>query len=100
VMGACVCDPRTCAGCCDDHGVCQDGTSTDACGGGGARCAVCQSGSSCTNNACEKCGWSNCTGCCSNNYCVTGDTSDACGTGGAQCVTCSEGSTCGGDTCF
>ncbi|MCY1017283.1 hypothetical protein [Pyxidicoccus sp. MSG2] len=36
----CVCDPDTCAGCCQGN-VCRNGTTNDACGRNGATCAAC-----------------------------------------------------------
>ncbi|MCA2980370.1 MAG: hypothetical protein INH37_19030, partial [Myxococcaceae bacterium] len=39
-------------GCCDSAGKCQVGTEVAACGTGGAMCASCAEGQTCTANAC------------------------------------------------
>ena len=51
--GACVCDPKSCAGCCASNGsACKTGKDSTACGSGGATCAPC-SGTSCKTASCS-----------------------------------------------
>lgn len=51
------CDATSCPfGCCDDRGLCQSGTSTLACGIGGAACAMCSIGQQCSLNQCQQVG--------------------------------------------
>lgn len=42
----------------------------------------------------QKCGASNCAGCCFNNTCQTGTTASACGKAGAACVACASAQVC------
>ena len=42
----------SCSGCCQ-NGVCQPGTSVNACGSGGGTCNTCGTGASCTQGACQ-----------------------------------------------
>lgn len=47
-----VCRAALCPnGCCDDQGLCQLGTESGSCGGGGDACAVCQAPLACKANA-------------------------------------------------
>lgn len=46
MSGSCVCDATSCGGCCA-AGQCQSGTSTSACGSGGAACTVCSTSQLC-----------------------------------------------------
>lgn len=46
------CSASTCAGCCDATGVCQEGSSVDACGFAGGACASCTSIEVCRAGAC------------------------------------------------
>jgi hypothetical protein len=89
------CGPSTCAGCCVGD-VCQTGTTTSACGKGGANCTACTGSAVCTNGACTvaPCGPSNCAGCCSSNTCQTGTIVNACGKGGVACAICQSGQVC------
>ncbi|MDP1826462.1 MAG: hypothetical protein Q8L48_24550 [Archangium sp.] len=41
------CNASNCDGCCDDTASCFKGTSTEACGAGGASCSVCAGGQMC-----------------------------------------------------
>lgn len=59
----CVCDPDTCAGCCQDN-VCRNGDTLTACGTQGANCTDCTTlrADNCSNGGC-RCGTSApCTG--------------------------------------
>lgn len=106
VAGACTgdqssCNPMTCSGCCDAAGQCQTGGQSDACGSGGASCAVCDTSSSCTNGQCVSgCGPDNCDGCCDQNgQCQLGFAAAACGMGGLVCDDCGEFN-CAEGRCF
>ncbi len=47
------CSSSNCAGCCTPGGVCEQGSTVDACGTQGARCSVCQGfGNTCTLGSC------------------------------------------------
>jgi len=49
------CGPAKCScpsGCCDAKGACQPGTSTTACGKGGATCGTCTTGQNCSLQVC------------------------------------------------
>jgi hypothetical protein len=74
------------------------GTQDNACGGGGAACSDCTGGGqSCQGRVCvDKCGPSNCAGCCTGgNLCALGFANGACGQGGVACTNCTAvGSTC------
>jgi hypothetical protein len=109
---------QSCAGCCDDGGVCQPGTENGLCGVAGGGCATCDNSSVCARGACasqctpncagkcangsDGCG-GQCTGrcgaggCCdSNGNCQTGTTFSACGKVGDFCQACGVGA----DTCI
>ena len=49
------CNPDHCSGCCDSSGVCQAGTTIEACGSGGLDCNVCvpAQGQVCTDMVCQ-----------------------------------------------
>lgn len=49
----CVCDDGSCAGCCDEAGACQPGTTDDACGAGGVACSPCTGVDTCQAGVCE-----------------------------------------------
>jgi hypothetical protein len=95
------CGPANCAGgCCDESGVCQLGTDQGACGMGGAKCAVCAVGTSCSGHACS-CGGGGgaCLGCCTGSGgCVTAG-HDTCGANGAACSACGDGQECVNGAC-
>lgn len=65
------CGPKTCMGCCDSSGLCNDGQSNSSCGESGAPCKACASGQECAQRTCIKfvsCTYKTCTlGCCSKN---------------------------------
>jgi hypothetical protein len=87
----------TCTGCTDSTGTCQPGTSTTACGTGGAACVACAAGDTCTNGTCQG---ATCTGCLdSTGTCQPGTSTSACGTGGNACVACGAGQTCNNGVC-
>jgi len=112
VMGACAClagPTSSCYGCCQNN-TCQPGTSTKACGAGGAACKPCVAGA-CHLPVCNKglCGavpapnGSNCvvgtlggrcysgaccTGCWSGTTCEPGTSTLACGKYGVPCKAC------------
>lgn len=46
------CDTASCKGCCDTDGVCQLGTTPDACGTGGFACNACAAGLVCQGAVC------------------------------------------------
>ena len=46
----------TCLGCCDTSGVCQAGSSFNACGQGGSTCRSCSSTETCSLNVCSSSG--------------------------------------------
>lgn len=102
------CDALSCpSGCCFDlngTGVCVSGSSSNACGSGGIKCADClQQGLSCdaTAKKCApaKCGPQNCKGCCAGDVCLSGTAGNACGLGGLVCNDCSsKGQTCNSGT--
>lgn len=125
VSGACqgtppACGPRTCSGCCDSQGKCQDGTADAACGTRGAACSNCaSSGRECVEpgSFCafvSACNSSTCpTGCCdAQGVCRTGRLDKECGAAGQRCTDCSAtglacaaqgfcyaGTHCGPDNC-
>lgn len=87
------CSPRTCSGCCDVAGVCQDGNQPGACGLGGVAC------NTCPDFACEfgrcvaaRCGPDTCRGCCVGETCVVGSSPFSCGVNGVQCQACGPAS--------
>ncbi len=94
------CSYATCSGCCDSNGGCHQGSDTQACGGQGEQCSVCNQ--LCVDGIClnldSDCGPSNCTGCClGNDVCTDGLHAGACGTGGMQCESCNPST--GGGKC-
>lgn len=46
------CGPDTCAGCCDAAGVCQGGSTGEACGGEGLACGACAAPQACVQGRC------------------------------------------------
>ncbi len=100
-----VCNAQNCGfGCCEGNS-CVTGTSSTACGFGGAPCQDCQSfGETCQGQSCQtqtQCNAQNCGfGCCEGNVCTSGTSGNACGFGGAPCQNCqSFGETCQGQVC-
>lgn len=99
-----LCGRTTCAGCCDQAGACQAGSSVAACGKDGVSCEDCSVKSEqCKNNQCmnpQSCEFT-CGGCCDyQGRCQVGDASDSCGTGGEPCQNCStSGKSCKGGSC-
>jgi len=78
-------------GCCDASGICQSGTSSDACGTGGIACRKCASGQGCSAQQYCACIPQSCpSGCCdvATSTCRAGDSDTACGGGGLGCVNC------------
>lgn len=89
-----------CNGCCRGSFGCQSGSSNlFACGRGGAECVSCGAGEKCINGNCEKCGPTNCTGCCSLGDCIPGDDDNHCGHGGFDCKVCFLSETCTAGVC-
>jgi hypothetical protein len=110
VQGAC----GACSGCCVGT-ECVTGTSTTACGAGGAQCANCAAaGLTCSTgpkgggSCAQTCGPTNCGGCCGATGCVAGTSTTACGSGGQACAACPApaeqcvafGGTAGGGVCL
>jgi hypothetical protein len=96
------CGPATCPnGCCSGN-TCVLGTQDNACGkAGGAACTDCTaSNQTCQNQQCvQKCGPSNCAGCCRPDGTCDGlgSNNNSCGQGGVACDNCSAtGSFCNG----
>jgi hypothetical protein len=109
-----VCNASTCPdGCCGpstpgpDAGVkdaggalaCFAGTSSKACGAGGATCGTCNTAAgeicdpsthACVNAACTS---ANCPGCCVGNQCHIGQDNTLCGENGATCKDCTKDKT-------
>ncbi len=94
------CGPSSCAGCCDDAGACQPGSTLQACGLGGTACQACDPGfdvcnprgdPNVTGVVCyEPCPLRSCTGCCTpEGACVDGKTDTACGGPFRVCADCS-----------
>ncbi len=94
------CGPSSCAGCCDDAGACQPGSTLQACGLGGTACQACDPGfdvcnprgdPNVTGVVCyEPCPLRSCTGCCTpEGACVDGNTDTACGGPFRVCADCS-----------
>jgi hypothetical protein len=83
---------ETCTGCCLATGECQLGTSDDACGGLGGRCADCtEFGRECVNGTCECTQTSCATGCCDSQRVCQVENDKLCGLGGHDCATdCTE----------
>jgi hypothetical protein len=94
------CSPTTCPnGCCDQAGKCQPGTSTTACGKGGAPCQACGTNLACSNQKCT-CTPASCSnGCCQGDTCRSGTESSACGKNGAPCQACQSPMTCLNQVC-
>lgn len=87
----------SCGGCLDATGACVDGDVAEACGAGGASCAVCDGGEMCVDGLCEappSCSPATCAGCCDGDTCLDGDTNAACGSGGFLCQACAPGESC------
>ena len=91
------CDATTCgSGCCttfQGSPACVSGTSTLACGNGGAACINCaMKGEACNpaTKACVSapCGPNDCLGCCAGSSCVPGQSNTQCGSGGLSCTDC------------
>lgn len=74
--GSTVCNSANCAGCCDATGTCNVGTSTNACGLGGALCVACAGAQTCSSGVCKggahsgPDGGTECTGCAANQACT------------------------------
>ena len=108
-VGATLCDPTSCTGCCDDAGSCQAGDSLDVCGVGGGPCQVCPGrGTSCSNGLCQvtqvtplgPCEALTCPGCCdSTGTCQPGQSVASCGTHGATCTACDDETVCSNGSC-
>ena len=113
----CPADCGPCPGCCDDAGMCLDGTDDRYCGSSGAACAACTGDTSCIGGAClsecgnticdgletqctcpEDCG--PCTGCCQAAECFSGSDEAACGHGGIVCDVCSDSEACVDGSCM
>ncbi|HEY4183303.1 MAG TPA: hypothetical protein VGM90_41050 [Kofleriaceae bacterium] len=95
------CNPITCpSGCCDDTDHCKTGTDATACGGDGAACADCGTGS-CTAGECVLgCDATTCVGCCNaQGQCVTATSATVCGKNGDACMPCGSGQGCTGGEC-
>ena len=101
------CDQESCPnGCClvtPGGTLCEDGTSSDACGGNASTCADCSTGGAgetcdATSRTCvaAKCDATTCSGCCTaTGECHTGTDQSFCGSGGDTCVDCtSSGGSC------
>jgi hypothetical protein len=89
-----------CAGCVDQAGACQPGTTSAACGAVGNACGVCGASATCTGGHCvAACDSSSCGGCCADGACVDGLADAACGAGGVACRACPVGSQCSAGTC-
>ena len=119
--GGCLCDPKSCVGCCSTDGsACLDGMTDTACGQYGQTCVDCtvNSGScmkgscaSCTPDCSGKCpgdedgcggtcSTNQCPGCCDGTTCNQGDQDALCGTAGGSCQDCTAGSVeCGKGIC-
>ncbi len=78
--------PPPCTGCVASDGVCQPGGTANLCGTGGAVCATCGPGQTCTAGACVPA--LSCTGCVQDGLCYPGDSQLRCGTGGKPCTAC------------
>jgi hypothetical protein len=99
------CNPSTCAGCCDERGSCQSGTTAFVCGVGGSACIACPQGFTCELGRCRPiqvtCDVSNCSGCCAlDGRCVSGTDLNACGQGGTPCASCGSARVCSGAQCI
>ena len=101
--GLCL-SPVTCTACtgCCQLGKCLPGTSSTACGGGGATCATCLTGQTCKNGQCvQDCGAANCNGCCSfSGMCKSGQSDVECGINGDPCIACFGQKKCTGGLCL
>ncbi len=97
VSGQCVCNFRTCVGCCESGtGLCITSADPTNCGRAGQPCQPCDAGELCSNGVCDSCRLGCANGCCSGPSCVI-PYSRACGTNGAPCTSCS---TLIADTCL
>lgn len=109
-----LCDPSSCAGCCQGT-LCRSGATDDACGASGAACQVCRGGAVCGGGQCRSsgtggggagggaatgggssqgCSAATCVGCCFNNQCQPGNTASGCGKNGVACAACQTNQTC------
>jgi len=122
------CSVSNCDGCCDDTGICQQGTSDTNCGSGAATCISCDTGRSCLKLSTTSdfggrcnggtgsgvdggvkdagvgdagvCNPTSCpNGCCNGGSCITVTTTARCGVNGAACAPCNSGNTCVSGTC-
>ena len=91
------CDATSCgSGCCttyEGQPACVAGTSSLACGNGGAQCTNCTTTGEACNPATQACvsapcGPNDCLGCCAGSACVPGQTNTQCGSGGLSCTDC------------
>ena len=96
------CSPASCSGCCKSGVLgttCESGFGDNACGYGGAPCAVCSSQQKCSQGVCgtaQTCDSTSCSsGCCdTGGKCQSGASNTACGTGGVACQACQSGEEC------
>ncbi|MBN2498152.1 MAG: hypothetical protein JXR96_26415 [Deltaproteobacteria bacterium] len=86
--GACICDPASCAGCCDAAGACRGGDEDALCGAGGAPCEDCSPGACEDGGVCSGCNAETCaSGCCVGATCHQ-PSLEHCGAGGEACASC------------
>jgi hypothetical protein len=84
------CNASNCDGCCDDTGSCFKGISAEACGAGGATCAVCAGGQTCAALDVASMFGGRCTG---------GTTGGGTGGGATGGGSGNDGGTCGPTNC-
>ena len=98
VGGSCTCSGASCPiGCCDGR-TCQDGTTSNRCGRGGAACDTCADDQECVDGTCTCTAASCAAGCCAQGVCRVDD-ANACGTGGGPCTDCDPGQRCVSGDC-
>ncbi|MBE2248820.1 MAG: hypothetical protein IAE78_04660 [Myxococcus sp.] len=105
-----LCDPTSCAGCCQGS-LCLSGSTNDACGAYGAACQACGGATVCGSGQCRSsgaggggaatgggssqgCSAATCVGCCFNDQCQPGNTASGCGKNGVACTACQMNQTC------
>ncbi len=97
--GQCVCDATSCPnGCCSGN-TCvlyASQSPTTQCGTGGAQCAPCGSGDTCTSGVCSCGSGGTCAGCCNGSTCeqLASESNQSCGSNGATCAMCPMGQEC------
>ena len=118
--GTCVCDARSCSGCCAGS-LCLSGSADAACGAAGVVCEPCATPATCSDGACSNCDSASCAGgCCTGSTCHESSMSfcgvdavpcafcdalraDTCAaSGGCKCGTeapCGAGQRCGSGSC-